>query len=364
MPRATRTRILIIHVGALGDCLLALPALAALSRRFPGAYIELAGHPSPQGLLERRSPVNRVVSIETLRLHRLFSGEVPEDLATYLRSFDVIISWFGYGDEAYCRALESLGREDRSRHVLIARSRPPEGSREHAADYVLGTLAPLFGHPTRSQDRVGTPWGVEAEDRTPRLMLLPEDHEAAERILQGLRGEVGTEQSLPLIVVHPGSGSPRKCWPVERFAQLVQALDQPDRRFLIIEGPADSDLARRLLTLCREADSDRSCRFLLLTKPPLPHLAAICARAQLFIGNDSGVTHLAAAVGAPVIALFIATDPACWGPRGRVRILNGNPSVADALTASLQMLEQEAPAFDLTRRPRSRTDPIRFSYPR
>ncbi len=349
MPRVNKKRILVIHVGALGDCLLALPALFALSRRFPGAYIELAGHPSPHGLLERRSPVTRVVSVETLGLHRLFSGEVPEDLAAYLRDFDVIISWFGHGDKAYRRALESLGQEDCSRHVLIARSRPPEGSREHAADYVLGTLASL---------------GVEAEDRTPRLMLLPEDHEAAEQILQSLPWEVGTEQPLQLIVVHPGSGSPRKCWPVERFAQLVRALDRPDRRFLIIEGPADGDLARHLFSLCREADSDRSCRFLLLTKPPLPHLAALCARAQLFIGNDSGVTHLAAAVGAPVIALFIATDPVCWGPRGRVRILDGNPSVADALTASLQLLEQEIPAVDLTRRPRSRTDPIRSPYPR
>jgi ADP-heptose:LPS heptosyltransferase len=349
MPHANKERILVIHVGALGDCILALPALAALRRRFPEAYIELAGYLSPHGLLERRSPVNRVISVETLGLHRIFSGAVPEDVATYLRSFDVIISWFGYGDDAYRRALESLGQEDRPRHVLIARSRPPEGSREHAADYVLGTLAPL---------------GVEAEDRTPRLMLLPEDHEAAEQILQDLWGEGSPERSVPLIVVHPGSGSPRKCWPVEYFAQLVRALDQPDRRFLIIEGPADGDRARRLLALCVGDDSDRSRRFLLVTRPPLPQLAALCARAQLFIGNDSGVTHLAAAVGAPVIALFIATDPVCWGPRGRVRILDGTPSVADALTASVHVLEQGIPDFDLTRRPRSRSDPIRSPYPR
>ncbi len=348
MPRTDERRILVIHVGALGDCVLALPALAALGRRFPGAHIELAGHPSPHGLLERRSAVDRVVSIEALGLHRAFSGELPEDLAHYLRDFDVIVSWFGSSDTAYRRALESL-QQDRPQRLLIARSTPPEESREHAADYLLRTLTPLGIN-------------AQAEDRTPRLALLPEDHEAAEQRLRSFDLEVEADPPPQLIAVHPGSGSRRKCWSVERFAHVIRALEQPNRYFLLIEGPADTDLVERLIAMPEGAGANSLQRFLRLRALPIAHLAAILARCHLFIGNDSGVTHLAAAVGAPVIAIFTVTDPARWGPRGRVHVLRGDPSVGEVLMQCRHVLERERPA--VTRTPRSRTDPIRSSGPR
>ncbi|MCX7753015.1 MAG: hypothetical protein N2443_09135 [Blastocatellia bacterium] len=335
-------RILIIHVGALGDCLFTLPALAALAQRFPGAYMELAGSLVPHGLLERRSPISRVVSIEALGLYRAFTGELPEDLATYLRRFDVIISWFGHNDEAYRRALTRLGHGECAPRLIIASSRPPAEGSEHAVDHLLSTLAPL---------------GIAAEDRTPRLALLKEDHEAAERMLRAF-GIEATDDSLQLIAIHPGSGSRRKCWPVDRFARLLQALDRSDRTFLLIEGPADRDVVEPLWTL--HAAGDRagiSPRLVRVTNAPLPQLAAVLARSHLFVGHDSGVTHLAASVGTPVIALFIATDPRRWGPRGPATIVQGDPSVEDVRALCERVLE----AADLTRRPRSRTDPIRSS---
>jgi ADP-heptose:LPS heptosyltransferase len=333
-------RILIIHAGALGDCVLMLPAIVALAERFPDAWIELAGLASPHGLLERRSPVHRVVSIEQIGLYRAFTGELPEDLAAYLRGFDLIISWFGHCDAAYRRALESLRYGDAVPHLLIASSRPPEDGCEHAADYLLRTLAPLE---------------IAACERTPRLTLLEEDHEAAKHLLRAFGIET-SDEALHLIAIHPGSGGRHKCWPIVRFAQLIRALDRPDRTFLIIEGPADHDVVERLSQQCAEG---RRGRLIRVTNAPLPHLAAVLARCRLFIGNDSGVTHLAAAVGTPVIALFIATDPARWGPRGHAHILRGDPSVEDVRALAERMLE----SADLTRRPRSRTDPIRSSCP-
>jgi len=324
---------------------LMLPALAALARRFPDAQIELAGLPSPHGLLERRSPVSRVVSIEALGLYRAFTGELPEDLAAYLRGFDLIVSWFGHQDEAYRRALANLGHSGRAPRLLIASSRPPAESPEHAVDYLLSTLAPL---------------GLTAEERAPRLALLEEDHEAAERILRTFGIET-TDAAFRLIAIHPGSGSRRKCWPVARFAHLIHALDRPDRFFLLIEGPADRDLVERLLEYCAERDqAHTSPRLARLANAPLPHLAAVLARCHLFIGNDSGVTHLAASVGAPVVALFIATDPARWGPRGCAHILRGDPSVEDVRALCEHVLE----ATDFTRRPQSRTDLTHSSCPR
>jgi hypothetical protein len=114
------------------------------------------------------------------------------------------------------------------------------------------------------------------------------------------------------VAVHPGSGSPTKRWPAERFADVVAALT-PEAPWLLVRGPADGHSAAPLRALPG-----------VVQPPPLPPrvLAALLARAALYVGNDSGVSHLAAAAGAPTLALFGPTDPASWAPVGpRVEFL-------------------------------------------
>jgi heptosyltransferase III len=104
-------------------------------------------------------------------------------------------------------------------------------------------------------------------------------------------------------VIHPFSGSPRKNWPLERFRALAQRLGMPIRW---CAGP--------------EEELEDAVRI-----DNLYELACWLATARLYIGNDSGITHLAAAVGIPVVAIFGPTDPAVWAPRGdRVRVVSGN----------------------------------------
>lgn len=109
------------------------------------------------------------------------------------------------------------------------------------------------------------------------------------------------------LALHPGSGSPRKNWPVERFAALADAL-APQEPFALIDGPADRAVSARLASIARRAVPvrDRSVSF----------VAALLRRARLCVGNDSGISHLAAAVGTPTLALFGPTDPVVWGPVG------------------------------------------------
>jgi len=103
------------------------------------------------------------------------------------------------------------------------------------------------------------------------------------------------------VVIHPFSGSPRKNWPLERFRELAQRLNMPVRW---CAGP--------------EEELEHAVRF-----DDLCELAKWLAGARLYVGNDSGITHLAAAVGAPVVAVFGPTDPAVWGPRGeRVHVVS------------------------------------------
>ena len=121
-------------------------------------------------------------------------------------------------------------------------------------------------------------------------------------------------QRLPpdFIAIHPGSGSPAKNWPAARFAALARTLS-PARPWLLVQGPADAAAAA---LLAREPGAVAAREL------PARALGALLAHAGLYVGNDSGVTHLAAACGAPTLALFGPTDPAQWAPVGpRVTVI-------------------------------------------
>ena len=92
-----------------------------------------------------------------------------------------------------------------------------------------------------------------------------------------------------LVAVHPGSGSRQKCWPMDRFAELILWLkEEMDTQILLISGPADTEIVEELRVKVRD-------KFILVDHLPVPILAAIIKRCKLFVGNDSGITHLAAA---------------------------------------------------------------------
>jgi heptosyltransferase-2 len=110
------------------------------------------------------------------------------------------------------------------------------------------------------------------------------------------------------VIVHPGSGGRRKCWPAERFLGLIQGLSKAGHSVLALHGPAEQDLVPTLR-------SELPSRSVLLPSPELPRLAALLSLGRLFVGNDAGPGHIAAAVGTPTLTLFGPTDPRVWAPR-------------------------------------------------
>jgi ADP-heptose:LPS heptosyltransferase len=133
------------------------------------------------------------------------------------------------------------------------------------------------------------------------------------------------------LAMHPGSGAAGKNWPADRFAALAERL-AAGHPFLLVEGPADADAAAP----ARAIPGTVHARDL----PPRV-LGAVLAHASLYVGNDSGVSHLAAAWGAPVLALFGPTDPALWAPVGpRVRVLRATDERMDSL--ELEVVERAA----------------------
>jgi lipopolysaccharide heptosyltransferase III len=196
---------------------------------------------------------NRARSIVSTGLDLLGVTEPPARLLDELRGFDSIVSWYGANRPDFRDLVRSL---DLPFEFLPAL--PPEGGGMHATDFYL--------------DQVGAPSGA-----LPRIPCDVEPENFA--------------------VIHPFSGSPRKNWPLDKFRVMAAELERtiPVRW---CAGPDDPPLAGAAHI------------------PDLYELARWLARARLYIGNDSGITHLAAAVGTPVLALFGPTDPDVWAPRG------------------------------------------------
>jgi ADP-heptose:LPS heptosyltransferase len=198
-----------------------------------------------------------------------------------LRGFDEIVSWYGANRREFRELAHSLDLPFRFLDAL-----PPADGKEHAVDFYLRQTAPF---------------GTRHADSVPCIPV-------------SFRARAGA-------IVHPFSGGARKNWPLDRFREVARAL-----RAEWCAGPED-ELAEKAIRI-----------------PDLYDLAGRLAGARVFIGNDSGIAHLAAAVGTPVVVLFGPTDPRVWAPRGPcVRVLKGTEMadipITDVMAAAGALLE-------------------------
>ena len=200
---------------------------------------------------------NHARAIRSTGLDLLGVTEPPETLVAEFRGFDSIVSWYGANRPEFRGLTAELGLP-----FTFFPALPPSGAGCHATDYYLEQVRTMAEAPS---------------DGIPRIRC----HVS--------RGDFA--------VIHPFSGSPAKNWPLAKFQALARKLERtmPVRW---CAGPEDPPLA----DCVHIAD--------------LYELATWLASARLYAGNDSGITHLAAAVGTPVLALFGPTDPAVWAPRG------------------------------------------------
>lgn len=292
-------RVLVIRPGGLGDLLLALPALAHLAERLR-AEIEIAGDPERLALLEGSSYCTAALSLERLGLHPLFTSDPPPELLVRLRAYDAIVSWFGAGDHTYHAHLKGLGRP-----VVVARTLPPPGVRMHVSRYLLDTLAPLLPVP----------------QEIPRVRLAVTDVERREA--EAWCRARGMDPAR-LVLLHPGAGGSAKRWPADRFGALIGLLREAKLSPVVVAGPADGEAVRELHAAVAGE------RLVVAPDLALRPLAALSAIARSFVGNDSGLTHLAAVAGTPTLALFGPTDPAVWAPLGPAsRVLAARPVAGD-----------------------------------
>ena len=282
-------KILVIRGGAIGDFILTLPAITALRRQFPAAHLEVLGYPHIAQLALAGGFVNRVQSIEAQALAGFFArhGQLADDLADYFSEFDLILSYLYDPDQIFqTNVARCTGAQ-----FIVGPHRADERTRLHAAKVYLKPLERL---------------AIFDADPIPRLPLAPAP------------STLDSRPSTPApLALHPGSGSDRKNWPEANWAELLQHLvNFTDFSLFLVGGEAEGERLQRLAAALPPA----RCR--VAQSLPLAELAARLVTCSGFVGHDSGISHLAAALGLPTLVLWADTVEEIWRPQGdRVTIV-------------------------------------------
>ncbi|MGB9603424.1 MAG: glycosyltransferase family 9 protein [Limisphaerales bacterium] len=273
-----QNKILVIRGGAIGDFILTLPVLAALREHFPQSRIAIMGYPHIVQIALLGGLADEVRSIESLSLAPFFApgGKLPPQMVSYFSEAAVIISYLYDPDEVF---KENVLRCFNGTFIA-GPHRPSESLKIHATDTFLKPLERL---------------AIFAPDPVPQIKIKNEPSETTDEFW---------------LAVHPGSGSEAKNWPLNKWLVLLDELNKIEKlKILMIAGEAEEDKLEKLTsTVSRE-------KLELARNLPLKDLALRMSKCNAYIGHDSGITHLAAAVGLSGVVLWGGSALEVWRPR-------------------------------------------------
>jgi heptosyltransferase III len=275
------SKVLVIRGGAIGDFILTLPVLAALREQFPAARLEVLGYPHIAQLAVVGGLAHDARSIEARPLAGFFARGAALDpaLQRYFAEFPIILSYLYDPDDIFRGNVQ----QSAPGQFIACPHRPDDARGQHASEVFLEPLKRL---------------AIFDADPVPHL-----------RISTSLNSQIAPGPAT--LALHPGSGSERKNWPLANWIALAQQLSRRSTHsLLLLGGEAESDKLARMTAVLPAA------RIEVASGWPLAKLAGRLAECQAFVGHDSGITHLAAALGLRTLALWGETPEAVWRPRG------------------------------------------------
>ncbi len=274
-------KILVIRGGALGDFLLTLPAVAGIRQVWPEAHLEMVANARFGELVTGPGRVDAVRPIDRPGLAGFFAqgGVLEPDWCDYFAGFDLTISYLFDPDGIFAANWKRCGGE--GRYLAVDPTAPAVAAWKH----LTGPLHSLGIRPGMS-------------------------HLLRGETLAGLEGSK-PRGTIPRIAIHPGSGGSRKCWPLEEWLTEISIWqkDQP-MELVWLAGEVEGDLLRRV------PEKLRSAPHATMENEPLPEVFRRLQSSDLYLGHDSGISHLAAWSGVPCGLLFGPTDPKIWAPPG------------------------------------------------
>lgn len=296
-------RILILKPCCVGDVLLATPAVAALRRAYPQAHIAWAVSSWSLPLVENNPHLDDVIDCGAMGTRRQTGADVRR-LERRIRqgNYDTCfifdrsprLTWLAWR----MGIPQRVGLNSRGRGFAHSVQVPVKGIR-HEAELYLDLLR-----------------AIDVRTDNPRLEFYPTqaDQDYAARLVNTIAPS-RLYSPNPLVVIHPGGGEnpgmemPLKRWPAERFALLANRLVRHHgARVILVGGTGDAPISQDIIGMIAYPVTN------LTGELTWGQLGALLAWADLYVGNDTGATHLAAAMGARVIAIFGPTDPRRYGP--------------------------------------------------
>ncbi len=273
-----------VRTGGVGDTVLILPTLQRLRERVEGVDLILVGSHWAEDILPLIPFPLQVVRFDSPALTPLFAATPAGDASGVFAQADAVLLYTANPEGSFARNVTQ-----NCPGPVITWPVVPAGD-IHAAVHFARAL---------EGDPVGT-----AQLPAPELKVPDSFRSWARDWLEPRLGP-----AVRPMTIHPGSGGPAKCWPAESWAALVGLLTAA---VLLLEGPADTGACDRVRALFPASRSTTRAAGL-----TLPQAAALLAESVLYIGNDSGISHIAAALGLPTVAVFGPTDPSIWAPQGR-----------------------------------------------
>jgi len=294
---------LIIQPGAIGDSILALPLAAFMKETLNLGGIDMLGHTEYIGFLPGRSSIDSVTSIDSVDLHRLFVNSRHFDLAdrdpliSVFTGYAWIATFLGEPGSDFEHNLIYTANCSGSSEVVTLSMKPPANFSGHLTEFYTQQFIAQTGlsSPPRAN------WLEQPLIRPTRTDI---DKGRA------LTKEAGLDPDRKPVVIHPGSGGLGKCWHIDNFLAIAEELIRRDEQVLFLLGPAEMERLGR--PAIKKLESCSNC----LAGVSLLEVLQLLSCAGAFIGNDSGITHLAASLGVRTFALFGPTNPCLYGPVG------------------------------------------------
>lgn len=288
-----KPRILAIRGGAVGDFLLTLPALRLLRETFTHCHLEILGYRHIAELAIYGGPTpgttyaDATRNIEAAPLASFFAraGDLDQAWCEYFSGFQQVVSWLFDPDGIFEANVRRAGVKN------YVSSYAKVSDENHASVQWAHGLQSL---------------ALYLEDSATRLVPTDEMLRLGDEWLRGH----GLNTGESFTAIHPGSGSAKKNWPVERWLELSREFIREGNRVVVFGGEADQEILAKFEQELGKGTVEFARDL------PLPMVASVLARGRRYFGHDTGISHLAAAVGIPTTVIFGPTDPSVWAPRG------------------------------------------------
>ncbi len=318
----------IISPGAIGDCVMMLPLARFMKDSLGLGGVDFIGHSEYIDFFPGRTCIDRITSLDSIEFHRLFVDHGDFDLEDNdrligsLGGYEWVVSFLGHGDGNYESNLIFTVHCSRGAEITLLPLEPADGFSGHTSEFHVRSFIEANSPDETDEAGEANEAGYEFDGREVLIRPHPSDVQCGRELL----ASVGVKAGGRIVLIHPGSGGRSKCWALENFCGLADMLAAEGASVVFVLGPAESERFDAGAMSVMEAAG--TC----ISGLDMCQIVQILGCAEVFVGNDSGISHIAGGLGRAVVTVFGPTDPARYRPVGPgVRVFQADMAGFDGI---------------------------------